>query len=212
VIQWQGAVLACVFIGLASVAAAEAPPPGSPEAKQEAERLNKLPPVAPPHSVRVDHSGRKEKGKASFYASRFAHQKMADGRRMNPNSNVAASKSLPLGSVAKVTNLENGKTATVKVEDRGPYVDGRVVDVSPKVAEHLDLKHTGVAPVMVKPVTVPQPDGSIKLGAGAADATPQEVRHATEATKALIGDTAVAAKAPSPDRKADRKTEQVAQD
>jgi len=205
-------VLAGVLIGLASAAAAEAPPPGSPEAKQEAERLDKLPPVAPPRSVRVDHTGRKEKGKASFYASRFAHQKMADGRRMNPNSNVAASKSLPLGSIAKVTNLENGRTATVKVEDRGPYVNGRVIDLSPKVAEHLDMKHAGVASVVVKPVTVPQPDGSIKLGAGAADATPQEVRHATEATKALTGDTEAAAKAASPDRKADRKAEEVAQD
>ena len=48
---------------------------------------------------------------------------------MNPNSNVAASKTLPLGSVAKVTNLENGKTATVRIEDRGPYVNGRVVDL-----------------------------------------------------------------------------------
>ena len=100
-------------------------------------------------------------------------------------SNVAASKNLPLGSVAKVTNLENGKTATVKIEDRGPYVDGRVVDLTPKVARQLDIKSEGVAPVEVKPVTLPQPDGEVKLGAGAAEANPQEVASAVEVTKAL---------------------------
>jgi len=108
---------------------------------------------------------------------------------MNPESNVAASKTLPLGTTAKVTNLSNGKSATVKVEDRGPYVKGRVVDVSPKVAEQLDLKHKGVAPVEVKPITVPQPDGAVKLGAGAADATPQEIQQAKEVTKQLTGQT-----------------------
>ena len=64
---------------------------------------------------------------------------------MNPNASIAASKTLPLGSVVKVTNLGNGKTATVKIEDRGPFVKGRVVDLSPKVAGRLDLKHQGVA-------------------------------------------------------------------
>ena len=106
---------------------------------------------------------------------------MADGHRFDPNSNVAASKSLPLGSAAKVTNLENGKSALVKIEDRGPYVNGRVVDLAPKVADQLDLKKAGVAPVEVKPVTVPQPDGAVKLGAGAAEANPQEVEQAMRA-------------------------------
>src|SRR5689334_19014943 len=146
---------------LAFAAIAAVPPPDSAAARQEAERLNSLPPVAPSNTVRVDHSGRKEKGHGSFYAPHFANRKMADGNRMNPNSNVAASKSLPLGSVAKVTNLDNGKTATVKIEDRGPYVNGRVVDLTPKVANDLDMKEKGTAPVQVKPVTLPQPDGSV---------------------------------------------------
>ncbi len=112
---------------------------------------------------------------------------MADGRRMNPNSDVAASKNLPLGSVAKVTNLENGKTATVKIQDRGPYVAGRVVDLAPKVADQIDLKAKGVVPVEVKPITLPGPDGGVKLGAGAAEASPQEVRQAVRTTRALTG-------------------------
>jgi rare lipoprotein A len=140
------------------VMAAE-PPPQSAEARREAGRLNTLPPVPPPDTVHIDRSGRKETGGGSFYAPRFARRKMADGRPMDPNANIAASKSLPLGSVAKVTNLDNGKTATVRIEDRGPYVNGRVVDLAPKVANELDMKTRGVAPVEVAPVTVPEPDG-----------------------------------------------------
>jgi len=171
--------------GTPVAAIAAAPPPDSAAARQEAERLNSLPPVAPPSTMRVDHSGRKEKGGGSFYAPHFANRKMADGKRMNPNANIAASKTLPLGSVAKVTNLDNGKTATVKIEDRGPYVKGRVVDLAPKVAGQLDSKEKGVVPVEVKPVTVPQPDGSVKLGAGAAESSPQEIQEAVSATKVL---------------------------
>jgi len=166
---------------------AAAPPPDSPQAKQEAQRLDQMPAVTPHGKSHIDPSGRKEKGRASFYAHSFANRKMADGRRMNPNDDVAASKTLPLGSVAKITNLDNGKTATVKIEDRGPYVDGRVVDLAPKVANQLDIGKQGIAPVEVKPITVPQPTGGMKLGAGAADASAGEVQQATETTKQLAG-------------------------
>ena len=162
-------------------------PVDAPGATQEAERLDKLPPLPPARVGHIDHSGRTEKGRASYYAKFFTNRKMADGKRMNPNTNIAASKTLPLGSVAKVTNLDNGKSATVKIEDRGPYVGGRVVDLAPKVANQLDLKEKGVVPVEVKPITLPQPDGTVNLGAGAAEATPQEVRKAVELTKELTG-------------------------
>lgn len=181
---WRLAILA-VLGGMTHALAAEPLPADVRGAKQEAERLNNLPPVASAPAGHIDQSGRKEKGRASVYAHSFANRKMADGHRMNPNSNAAASKNLPLGSVAKVTNLENGKTATVKIEDRGPYVGGRVVDLAPKVAGQLDLKEKGVAPVEVKPITLPQANGSVKLGAGAAEASPQEVSEAVEVTKQL---------------------------
>lgn len=185
---------ALVLIAGAPCAWADADTPAalanSPAAKQEAERLAKLPPVPPAHGIHVDHSGRVEKGHASFYANKFANRKMADGRRMNPNANIAASKTLPLGTVAKVTNLENGKSETVKIEDRGPFVDGRVVDLAPKVAADLDIKKAGVAPVVVKPIAEPTPSGEIKLGAGAADAPPNEIKAAVETTKALTGEQA----------------------
>jgi rare lipoprotein A len=142
---------------------------------QEAKELAELPPVTP-HGV--DHSGRKQVGRASFYAREFTDRKMASGNRFNPNSDVAASKSLPLGTTAKVINLRNGMTATIRVEDRGPFIDGRIVDVTPKVANQLGMQKAGVVPVVVAPIVVPQPDGGVKLGAGAAEASPEEVAAA----------------------------------
>lgn len=121
------------------------------------------------HRTGLDRSGKTRKGKASYYGQKFYSKKMADGTPMNPQSNVAASKTLPLGTKAQVTNLENGKTDTVEIRDRGPYVKNRIVDVSPKTADKLGLKENGTAPVEVKPIEVPQPDGSVKPGTGAAD-------------------------------------------
>jgi rare lipoprotein A len=97
---------------------------------------------------------------------------------MNPQANVAASKTLPLGTTAKVINLQNGRSATVRVEDRGPFVAGRVMDVTFKVAQELEISKHGVVPVEVKPIAVPQSNGEVKLGAGAADLTPQQIRQA----------------------------------
>jgi rare lipoprotein A len=136
------------------------PSPDSPAAKQEAEKLAQLPPLPPKGNI--DHTGRKQKGRASYYAHHFVNRKMADGNRFNPNSDVAASTTLPLGTTAKVTNLSNGRTATVKVADRGPYRAGRVIDLAPKVADQLDMKQAGVVPVTVAPIAVPQPDGAVK--------------------------------------------------
>jgi rare lipoprotein A len=186
-IKWQAALVAGWIGGSAGAAVAGPLPAETPGAAQEASRLDKLPPVTAGQAGRVDRSGRKVKGRASFYAAHFSHRKMADGRRLNPNANVAASKTLPLGSVAKVTNLENGKTATVRIEDRGPYVGGRVVDLAPGVADQLDIKQKGVAPVEVKPITLPRPDGTVELGAGAADASPEQVRQAVEMSQELSG-------------------------
>jgi rare lipoprotein A len=110
----------------------------------------------------ADRSGKTRKGKASYYGSEFYGKKMASGKPMNPRSNVAASKTLPLGTKAKVTNLATGKSETVVIEDRGPYVKGRVIDVSPKTADKLGMKKDGVAPVEVKPLTIPKADNGTK--------------------------------------------------
>lgn len=118
-------------------------------------------------SKRPDLTGSTRLGKASFYASSFYHRKMADGNRMNPHGANAASKTLPLGTTARVTNLATGQSAIVKIEDRGPYVKGRQVDLSPTTARNIGItRRMGVAPVKVAPITVPLPDGTTKAGSG----------------------------------------------
>ena len=90
---------------------------------------------------------------------------------MQPQSNNAASKTLPLGTTAKVTNLETGRSALVTIRDRGPYVQGRIVDLSPSTAKEIGLDHKkGVTKVEVAPIVVPLADGSVKLVANAGNA------------------------------------------
>jgi rare lipoprotein A len=103
---------------------------------------------------------RPQRGEASYYGKEFYGRKMADGTKMNPQSNIAASRSLPLGTTAEVTNLENGKSEIVEIRDRGPYVDGRIVDLTPKTAEKLGFIEDGVAPVVVEPIDIPKSDRS----------------------------------------------------
>jgi rare lipoprotein A len=118
-----------------------------------------------------DFSANKRMGKASFYANEFAGRKMADGALMDPHGDNAASKTLPLGTTAKVTNLETGKSAVVTIQDRGPYVPGRIVDLSPSTAREIGISpRQGVALVVVAPIAVPQPGGGLKLGAAAHEA------------------------------------------
>jgi rare lipoprotein A len=115
----------------------------------------------------LDRSGQSEKGKASYYGKEFFGRTMADGTPMDPESNIAASRTLPIGTKAKVTNLDNGKSAVVEIRDRGPYIEGRIVDLTPKTAEELGMTERGVVPVEVAPIEVPQRDGSVKLGSAA---------------------------------------------
>ena len=92
----------------------------------------------------------------------------ADGTLMDPNADNAASKTLPLGTTAKVTNVETGQSAKVTIQDRGPYVKGRIIDLSPATALEIVLsRHDGIATVVVAPIEVPLPDGGVKQGAAA---------------------------------------------
>lgn len=147
-------LLSSCLIGVTNAA-----PPSSPDYQPAAPKAQK--------KTAIDHSGKPRTGKASYYGKKFHGKKMADGTPMDPNSNIAASRTLPLGTKAEVTNLENGKSEIVEIRDRGPYVDGRIVDLTPKTAEKLDMKKDGVATVKVKPLEVPQPDGTVKRAAQA---------------------------------------------
>jgi rare lipoprotein A len=97
-------------------------------------------------------------GKASYYAAHFAGRKTASGERLNPDRLTAASKTLPLGTRVKVTNLENGRTVHVTINDRGPYVRGRVIDLTPRAADALAMRHDGIAKVEIRPEPTPGPE------------------------------------------------------
>jgi rare lipoprotein A len=149
-----GARPGCFFLALALAACGETGWPAGPAPPA---------PAASAPAAAGDQSGREEVGKASIYSKSFDGKPMADGTRYSPDADVAASRTLPLGTVAKVTNLENGKSVEVRVGDRGPFTGGRVVDLTPKTADKLGLtKKQGVARVAVKPIKVPKPGGGAK--------------------------------------------------
>jgi len=83
-------------------------------------------------------------GGASWYA---VYSKTASGERMNPSTFTAAHKSLPFGSKVKVTNRNNGKTVVVRINDRGPFIKGRVLDLSKAAAADIGMVSSGTAKV-----------------------------------------------------------------
>jgi rare lipoprotein A (peptidoglycan hydrolase) len=93
-----------------------------------------------------------EVGKASWYGREFQGRRTANGERFDRRRMTAAHPTLPLDTVVKVTNLRNGKTIEVRVNDRGPHRKGRVIDLSAKAAEELGMKSRGVALVKIEVV------------------------------------------------------------
>ncbi|NJD06221.1 MAG: septal ring lytic transglycosylase RlpA family protein [Methylococcaceae bacterium] len=93
--------------------------------------------------------GYREIGVASWYGSESGNR-TASGQRFNPNGLSAAHKTLPLFTSVRVTNLENGKSAVVTVNDRGPFVPGRLIDVSQAAAQRLNMQRRGSSKVLVE--------------------------------------------------------------
>lgn len=91
-----------------------------------------------------------QSGQGSYYADKFAGRATASGAPYRPGQMTAAHNTLPFGTRIKVTNVRNGKSVKVTVNDRGPHVKGRIVDVSRKAANKLDLVDAGVVPVQLK--------------------------------------------------------------
>ena len=93
--------------------------------------------------------GYKQRGLASWYGKDFHGRKTASGEVYNMYAFTAAHKSIPLGTYVRVKNLKNGKTVVVKINDRGPYVPGRIIDLSYAAAKSLDMIKDGVVPVEI---------------------------------------------------------------
>jgi rare lipoprotein A len=89
-------------------------------------------------------------GLASWYGGKFHGRLTANGERFDANQLTAAHKTLPFGTVVKVTNLENERTVTVRINDRGPFVENRIIDLSRGAAERLEMTGTGVAQVRLQ--------------------------------------------------------------
>jgi rare lipoprotein A len=99
--------------------------------------------------------GQSQTGVASYYHDRFQGRKTASGVRYNKNVLSAAHKTLPLGSKVKVTDTRSGRSVVVKINDRGPYVKGRVIDLSRAAAKEIGLTKKGVAKVKVEVLSLP---------------------------------------------------------
>ncbi|HUK60842.1 MAG TPA: septal ring lytic transglycosylase RlpA family protein [Stellaceae bacterium] len=108
-----------------------------------------LPPPSPPPAA-AGPPRYIEVGMASWYGPGFAKKRTADGERFEPNALTAAHRLLPLNSFARVTNLENGKSVVVRINDRGPYAPGRILDLSSRAARELGMKKDGVARVRIE--------------------------------------------------------------
>ena len=90
-------------------------------------------------------------GKMSFYSIRTnGGRHTASGERLSKSANTAAHKTLPMGTMVKVTNLVNGRSEVVRITDRGPYIQGRIIDLTVGVAKKLDFINAGVVPTEVE--------------------------------------------------------------
>jgi rare lipoprotein A len=94
--------------------------------------------------------GYSAEGKASYYGARHHGKKTASGERFDQHAMTAAHRSLPFGTRVRVTNLHNDTQVVVRINDRGPFVRGRIIDLSHKAAERLNLLRAGVVPVRVQ--------------------------------------------------------------
>jgi rare lipoprotein A len=129
------AILGASALALASCAA-PAPPP--------------TPPIEPIASATPIEPVYQEVGTASWYGPWHQGRKTASGERFDQNKLTAAHPSLPLGTEAVVTNLENGRQVEVTINDRGPYAKDRAIDLSTKAAKRLGFKEKGIANVKIE--------------------------------------------------------------
>jgi rare lipoprotein A len=89
-------------------------------------------------------------GLASFYGSKFHAKRTASGERFDNNALTAAHKTLPFGSRVKVINIRNGLSVIVRINDRGPFVRGRIIDLSKAAAKKVGLSHQGTLSVRLE--------------------------------------------------------------
>jgi len=109
--------------------------------------------AAPP--VIAKATGATEVGIASFYADKYHGKTTASGEAFDMNALTAAHRTLRFGTLVRVTQLDNNRSVVVRINDRGPFIEGRVIDVSRAAAEQLQITRAGLAKVRVEIVPAP---------------------------------------------------------
>ena len=146
---------------------AQVPPP--PSISQEKEKPPATPPC--PATPAKKEAGTEEKievpanakpifeetGLASWYGAPYHNRRGSNGEVYNMNAMTAAHRTLPLGSIVRITNLNTGHSALVRITDRGPFVEGRIVDLSMAAAKALDVYLAGIAKVKLEVLQAPLP-------------------------------------------------------
>lgn len=148
-----------------------------------------MPPPPPPVVEGPREVGKPKVTTASFYSPALQGHPTTSGEPYNQHAMTAASKTLPIGSHAKVTNLKTGKSVVVRINDHGPYVKGRGIDLSRDAAKHIGIDHRGVAKVKVTRV-----EGASGAKNDAASTAPSadNIPHAALSAPAAVASPAVA--------------------
>jgi rare lipoprotein A len=101
---------------------------------------------------------------ASYYAARYHGRTTASGEVFDVGKLTAAHRTLPFGTRVRVSNVRNGRSVNVRVNDRGPFVAGRVIDLSPAAARQLDMLDAGVVPVLLEVLGTPRAKTAVAAG------------------------------------------------
>src|SRR6186713_38743 len=127
-------------------------------------------------------------GIASYYAEPYHGRRTASGEVFDTyNGMTAAHKTLPFNTVVRVKNLDNGEEVDVRINDRGPFVKGRVIDLSLLAAKQIDLVRSGIAPVKIKVLKDGSPTSSPAIPAAAPPALPPPAAPATTESLPIYG-------------------------
>lgn len=101
------------------------------------------------------HTGSSQSGKASWYGASHHGQRTASGEKFDMNANTAAHRTLPMNSIVRVTSQSSGKSIQVRINDRGPFSGGRIIDVSRSAAQQLGFVEKGVDYVDLEVISIP---------------------------------------------------------
>ena len=130
------------------------PPPSATSPRTSLPPATPAPPIAVPRNAKPIYV---ETGLASWYGPPYHNRKGANGEVFDMHAATAAHRTIPLNSIARVTNLANGLSTIVRITDRGPFIEGRILDLSLAAAQEIDVWRPGVAKVKVEVLEAPAP-------------------------------------------------------